>query len=161
MTPPSERPALGATAGGERPAGDSAEQRAAEVLIVERISAELAVRLAPRVFTLADRRRVTVDGASEDPAILVEAWAHQGKPKPAQKAKVVSDALKLIWIDQARYRGDARKILALADAAAAAHFTGRTWIAAALRDLRVEVCVVELPEDVRAALRAAQLRQRR
>lgn len=37
-------------------------------------------------------------------------------------------------------------------------FLGRSWYAGALRTLRVEVVVVELGEDVRAGIRAAQAR---
>ncbi len=141
--------------------GDSAEQRAAERLIVAAVAEALAVSLTPRRFALQPRSWVTVDGASDDPAVLVEAWAHQGPPKAAQKAKVIADALKLLWLDRTQFAGRARKILALADAAAAAHFQGRAWIAAALRDLDIEVRVVTLPETVRAALRQAQQRQSR
>lgn len=105
--------------------------------------------------------RVTVDGVADDPPILVEAWAHQGPPKSAQKAKVVTDALKLLWVDRALFAGEARKILALTDTAAADHFQGRSWMAAAFRDLGIEVRVVSLPDAVREKIRRAQERQRR
>ena len=38
-----------------------------------------------------------MDGGTDDPEnpLLVEAWAHQGPPKPAQRAKVLTDAFKL------------------------------------------------------------------
>ncbi len=35
---------------------------------------------------------LTVDGLSWDPPVLMEAWAHIGAPKSAQKAKVMLDA---------------------------------------------------------------------
>jgi hypothetical protein len=142
-------------------AGDSAEQRAAELLIVAAVANALDISLTPQRFALQPGSWVTVDGAADVPPVLVEAWAHQGPPKPAQKAKVIADALKLIWLDRTQFGGRARKILALADDAAAAHFQGRAWIAAALRDLDIEVRVVTLPDAVREGLRQAQKRQSR
>lgn len=141
------------------PPGDSVEQRDAEALIVAGLSAELGLSLTPRSFALPDRVRVTIDGVADAPTLLVEAWAHQGPPKSAQKAKVVTDALKLLWVDRVLFGGEARKILALADPAAAGHFQGRSWMAAAFRDLGVEVRVVTLPAAVRERIRRAQQRQ--
>jgi hypothetical protein len=138
---------------------DSAEQRDAEALILAGLADELGLALTPRSFALAQGVRVTVDGVADDPPILVEAWAHQGPPKSAQKAKVVTDALKLLWVDRTLFAGEARKILALADIAAAGHFQGRSWMAAAFRDLGIEVKVVSLPDAVRETIRRAQERQ--
>lgn len=140
-------------------AGDSTEQRGAEALILAAVAAQLRVELVRGQLTVHEGIRVDVDGLSHDPPVLVEAWAHQGPPKPAQKAKVMTDALKLLWIERRLFPGGTRKVLALADASAASHFTGRTWMAAALRDLGIEVVVVELPADVRAGILAAQVRQ--
>ncbi len=141
------------------PPGDSAEQRDAEALIVAGLSAELRVSLTPRSFALPDGVRLTIDGVADAPTILVEALAHQGPPKSAQKAKVVTDALKLLWVDRVLFGGEARKILALSDTAAAGHFQGRSWMAAAFRDLGIEVRVVSLPDAVREKIRRAQERQ--
>jgi hypothetical protein len=52
------------------------------------------------------------------------------------------------------------RILA-ADEQAAQWFKGRTWMAEALRTMGVEVVVVELPDDIRASVRTAQVRQYR
>jgi hypothetical protein len=149
--PPPSRVAL--------PDDDSAEQRGAEALILSAVSAQLGIELVPGRLTVDDSIRVDVDGLSHDPPVLVEAWAHQGPPKPAQKAKVMADAFKLVWIERRLFPRGARKIVAFADPSAAGHFTGRTWMAAALRELGIEVLVVELPADIRAGIRAAQARQ--
>lgn len=71
----------------------------------------------------------------------------------------MTDALKLVWADSVFFEDRARKVLVLADDAAAAHFRGRSWMAAALTQLGVEVRVVALPEDVRTKIRDAQRRQ--
>jgi hypothetical protein len=119
------------------PDGDSAEQRGAEALILSAVSAQLGIELVPGRLTVDDSIRVDVDGLSHDPPVLVEAWAHQGPPKPAQKAKVMADAFKLVWIERRLFPRGARKIVAFADPSAAGHFTGRTWMAAALRELGI------------------------
>ena len=71
----------------------------------------------------------------------------------------MTDAFKLVWVERRLFPAGARKIVALADPSAAGHFTGRTWMAAALREFGIEVLVVELSSDVRAGIRAAQVRQ--
>jgi hypothetical protein len=142
-------------------AGDSAEQREAEVVILAELARQIGIPLAPRKFPLEAGVIVTVDGASQHPPVLVEIWAHQGPPKPAQKAKVIADAFKLLWLDLSFFDKRARKILALSDDAAAGHFRGHTWVALALRDLGIEVIVVQLPDTMKAQIRRAQGRQSR
>lgn len=139
-------------------AGDSAVQRAAEVVMLAILGRELGAELRGRRFVAASGASAEVDGVSEGPRILVEAWAHQGPPKSAQKAKVLTDAFKLVWLEQ-HFLPGARKILLFSDPAAARHFQGRTWAAAAIADFAIELRVVELPAEQRAAIRAAQVRQ--
>ena len=141
-------------------AGDSAEQRAAEGEMLRILARQLGVTLKARRFPAKDGARAEVDGVSDHPPVLVEAWAHQGPPKSAQKAKVLTDAFKLVWLER-RFLPGARKILLFSDAAAARHFQGRTWAAAAIADSGIELIVVDLPDDRRAAILAAQARQYR
>lgn len=143
-----------------RPPGSSAEQRGAERVMLDLLGRELGLTLAPTVIRLATGEKVEVDGADEGHTVLVECWAHQGPPKPAQKAKVVTDAFKLSWVGTALHPG-ARKILCLSDPAAAASFLphARSWQARAFQDLGIEVWVVTLPTSVRARILAAQRRQ--
>jgi hypothetical protein len=56
-------------------------------------------------------------------------------------------------------RDGARRIIAFGDPEAAACVTGKSWLAEALTTWEVEVLVVELDEEDRAGLRAAQARQ--
>jgi hypothetical protein len=108
---------------------------------------------------LDDGIRVEVDGADEDLSILVEAWAHQGPPKVAQKHKVLADAFKMLHV-AATLPVSPRLVLCLSDPDAARHFTtARSWAAHALRAFAIDVVVVELPADIRAAVRVAQQRQ--
>jgi hypothetical protein len=52
-----------------------------------------------------------------------------------------------------------RKLLAFADADAARPFQGRSWMGEALRLMGIEVIVVDIPDEIRAGVRAAQIRQ--
>lgn len=141
--------------------GDSRVQRDAEHVILAALSRALSVALAPRRVHLPDGAYVDVDGASDEPPILVEVWAHQGALKVAQKHKVLTDAFKLLYAAEQLGQGH-RRILRLCDPLAAAPFTNaRTWYAAALRVHRIEVIVVDLPAPWPDLIRHAQTRQYR
>jgi len=139
--------------------GDSSVQREAEILLIDALGRELGVGLSKNRRKTVHGSVVEFDGLSVDPPILVEAWAHQGKPLSAQKYKVMTEALKLVWAESTFFPDGARKILVLADDAAAAHFRGTSWMAAALLHLGIEVRVVTLPDEIRERIRLAQVRQ--
>ncbi|WP_370971235.1 hypothetical protein [Amycolatopsis sp. cg9] len=140
--------------------GSSAEQRAAELLMIERVADEVGVELRRQSITSAGVR-VEVDGADDARTVLVEAWAHQGPPKSAQRHKVLADAFKLSWI-ASTLPAHPRLILCFSDEAAAKPFlTGRSWVVEALRAQGIEVFIAELSPEVRAGIVAAQRRQYR
>jgi hypothetical protein len=142
------------------PAGDSGVQREAEAVMLDALSQVLRVPLVPERVHLPDGTWVDVDGVSHDPPVLVEAWAHQGEPKSAQRNKVLSDALKLVHVAKI-LGGKHRRVLCFSDSDAARPFVGRSWYAAALRDQGVEVHVVALPGRWRTRILEAQRRQYR
>jgi hypothetical protein len=145
-----------------RPPGSSTEQREAERVMLDLLAAKVGVTFEPARLTVPAGSRVEIDGADAARTILVECWAHQGKPKTAQRHKVLADALKLTWIASTIYPRP-RLILCMSDPLAAAPFlpTSRAWAARALQDLGITVVVVELPEGVRKGIQAAQERQYR
>jgi hypothetical protein len=129
--------------------------------MLELLSERLGVVLRPRRILLDHGIRVEVDGADDELTVLVEAWAHQGPPKAAQKHKVLADVLKLLHVAATRPVAP-RLVLCLCDPEAAHHFTNaRSWAAHALRNFAIEVSVVELPAETKAAVLAAQQRQYR
>jgi len=140
--------------------GDSLEQQEAEDLTIGLLGENLGVTLSKKRFELPAGGWLEIDGYCESPRILCEAWAHQGKPKPAQKNKVMADALKLLYVSSLE-SGPARRILAFADKNAASHFQGRSWMAQALRAHGIEIHVVTLPGETRERIRTAQERQYR
>ncbi len=100
-------------------AGDSREQRYAERVMLELLGERYGVVLNPRRIVLEDGIRVEVDGADDKLTVLVEAWAHQGPPKAAQKHKVLADVLKLLHVG-ATVPVTPRLVLCLCDPEAAA-----------------------------------------
>jgi hypothetical protein len=141
------------------PPGDSREQRAAEVLMIAALAAELGLELTPRRLELSDGVRVELDGATEDLSVLVEAWAHQGIVKSAQRNKILTDAFKLAFVARTLDH-PTRLILLLSDDEAARRFRSG-WGAAALAEFEVEIIVVELGPEVRQRIRDAQAKQYR
>ncbi|WP_188701046.1 hypothetical protein [Microbacterium nanhaiense] len=99
-------------------ASDSTEQRLAEVPIIAAVSGMLGIPLASARIPI-DGVRVEIDGASEDRSVLVEAYAHIGTVKGAQRHKVANDAFKLAWAGQ-KLRSQ-RLIIAVAGEDAAAY----------------------------------------
>ncbi|MGH7608578.1 MAG: hypothetical protein ACREOD_01345 [Candidatus Dormibacteria bacterium] len=140
------------------PPGDSSAQRLAESEILAALGVRLGVPLSPRRITLASGAYVEIDGVSDDPEILCEAWAHQGAPKAAQRDKVLADAFKLAFLRRVRSPG-ARLVLCFVDALAVKPFIGSSWYADALRDLHIQVECVDLPDEVRELIRQAQTAQ--
>jgi hypothetical protein len=136
---------------------DSGEQSAAEPLILAVVEKALGVPLQRRSLTLENGARVDVDGVAVDGSVFVEIYAHQGSLNGGNKRKVATDALKLIAIGH-EHPGS-NLVLAFADPEVVSWATGRSWLAAALRTSKIRVLAVELDEDVRAGLRAAQVRQ--
>ncbi len=145
----------------EVPPGDSTVQQHAEAVLLAALAERLGVRLAPRRLHLPDGSYVDVDGVRLDPPVLVEAWAHKGPPKGAQRNKVLPDALKLAHVAGVLTDLPWRKILLFSDHDAARPFTSGSWYAGALRTLNIEVEVVTLEPALRASILDAQKRQYR
>jgi hypothetical protein len=144
----------------EVPAGDSQVQRDAETEVVTLLSAKIGVGLAPASIRLSDKTQVEVDAVSEHPPVMAEIWAHQGPPKSAQKNKVLTDALKLTYVEAARDVAY-RKILCFTDEAARRPFLGDSWYASALRHYGIELLVVDIEPELRDKIIEAQKRQYR
>jgi hypothetical protein len=138
----------------------AASKKAAEGVAMKLLGERLGVHLAPRRVPLEGGGRLELDGACENPPILVEAWAHQGAPKAAQKAKIMTDAMRLLLASRT-LRTEPKLILLLTDRESGSALMGRSWMAQALRELAIGVEVVELPEEVKEAVLRAQTRQYR
>jgi hypothetical protein len=141
------------------PAGDSAEQREAENAIIRALSLKLKVNLLPKRIELKPAGWLMVDGFCEDPLIACEAWAHIGPPKAAQLAKVMKDALKLLYVK--KLLGPTRLILAFADRDAARPFQTNSWVSKCLSEHDIEIAVLSIPTVMQMRIIQAQKRQYR
>jgi hypothetical protein len=141
-----------------RPAGDSIEQQIAEPLLIAALGEKLGVNLVKRRFHLPVGGFLEIDGMCESPLVLCEAWTHLGKPKSAQKNKVMADAAKLMFA-ATLCSESARMILLFADERAASHFKSRSWMAQLLKTNGVEIHVADLPDQIRRDILVAQKRQ--
>jgi len=133
---------------------DSLIQREAESLIRHKVAAVIGRQLEPATVSLDTGASVQVDGVAADESVLVEIFAHHGKLKPGQQKKVALDAFKLVTLG--RSRPDAQLVLAFADDDAAAYALGKGWLSEALTSWGVEVVVIDLDEEAREKIRAAQ-----
>lgn len=120
---------------------------------------------SPFVLWTAQGARMEFDaGYDKTPggqALLLEAWAHQGPPKAAQKKKIVADALKLTF-GATLMPGSTRLVLLFCDPEAVAPLIStRAWSAGAFTAFNIEIVVVDLPEDERERICLAQARQYR
>jgi len=138
---------------------DSSEQRDAEVDLITGLSKELGVPLQKRELDLTTCA-IQIDGYSENPPIMCEAWAHRGKPKGGQPHKVLTDAFKLLFADTVLGKKH-RKILVFADEAARKPFVEHGWQAQCLEHFGFETYVVSLPKEQLERIKKAQERQRR
>ena len=139
-------------------ASDSSVQTRAEAVIRDLLAQELGVTLEPTPLKLECGPTVKVDAAAPDNTVIAEIFARQGQLKGGQQKKVAIDALKLITLR--RVHQDARLILAFADEAASRYATAGGWVAQALREWNVEVKVLEIPDELRAEILAAQSTQK-
>jgi len=142
-------------------AGSSHEQRNAERVMLDLLGDRLGTALNPRRLIHESGAYVVVDGASPDLRFLVECWAHRGTAKVAQTYKLVNDAMKLAWIAKSLEAQPERLILCVSDELAVAHLRGKSWQGAAIKDLGVDIEVVDIPGELIETILAAQKRQYR
>jgi hypothetical protein len=135
---------------------DSKVQVAAEAPVLAALGKSLGLALEQKAAIVLGGEEVRPDGVDADRTVFVEVFARIGKMKPGQRHKVSTDALKLLAIREAYPQ--ARLILAFVDDAAAASVSG--WRAATLAANGIEIRTVDLDPAGRAAIEAAQARQK-
>jgi hypothetical protein len=128
----------------------------AEAPILTALGENLGRPLRQGVVILIDDVEVKPDGVDDQRSIFVEVFAHVGKLKGGQRHKPSTDVLKLILIRDVYPQ--ARLILAFADETAAKSIAG--WKAKALKNHGIEIVVVDVGEEERAKIEAAQVEQR-
>ena len=143
-------------------AGDSSEQQNAEKWLLDELSEKRGIKLIKKRFDLEGARQIELDGFCESPLILCEAWSHIGRPVGCQKDKVMTDALKLIFVNKHFYEGEGECILLFGDPGAAALFKhDENWRSQCLQEYDIKVEVIKFTEDREAKIQKAQEGQKR
>lgn len=141
---------------------DSAAWVQAEGFMIEWLRRERGIELEQnRRMTLPNGVVVAVDGVSDDPPILCEAYGRLGYVAGTTLAKACQDAFKMVWIRD-NFLPGARVILLIANCDLERSLTaGKGWRAAMLRSCDVEVIRADLSEDELRGLEAAAIRARK
>jgi hypothetical protein len=127
--------------------------------IIAALNRQLGIALSPRPcwIRLTTGAYVEVDAATADEKVVAEAYARQGRLKGAQPKKIAQDILKLALLKREAGREETQTIIALASVEALDSISG--WLRDAAHAFEVELRVVEIPDELRAKIRAAQARQ--
>lgn len=148
----------------KRAASCSDAQQLAEHLMVSEFSRQLGRELGRATIPIG-KNKVTVDGFHRDDnrVTLVEAWAHIGKAKSAQRNKVLGDMLKLAFVSSVLRKSyptiNVESHLIFADVSAASVVTGDGWAALAANEFGIAMQVIALPKEVISTIKEAQRRQ--
>ncbi len=148
----------------KRKASCSDVQQLAERLMVNEFSDQLGRELEKASIPIG-KAKVTVDGFHRDDnrVTLVEAWAHVGKAKSAQRNKVLADMLKLALVTSALRRSypslKVESYLVFADSRAANVVNGKGWASLAAKEFGIATQVIALSADVIEIIKEAQRRQ--
>jgi len=138
----------------------SNEQQAAGIALVNALSDHLGIPLESKVLELGGHCIIQIDGYSDEPPVICEAWAHIGKPKGSQPDKVMADAFKLLFCEKHLCK-KFRKILLFSDEVVRQYFSGKKWQAECLREHNIEVIALRLPVALLNKIEKAQERQYR
>lgn len=148
----------------KRIASCSDVQQLAEQLMVSEFSRQLGRELGKATIPIG-KAKVTVDGFHKDDnrVTLVEAWAHVGKAKAAQRNKVLGDMLKLALVTSALRRSypslKVESYLVFADSTAANVVNGKSWASLAAKEFGIATQVIALSNDVINTIKEAQRKQ--
>ena len=148
----------------KRTASCSDVQQLAEQLMVSEFSRQLGKEFGKATIPIG-KAKVTVDGfhKSGNGVTLVEAWAHVGKAKAAQRNKVLSDMLKLALVTSVLRRSyptlNMESYLVFADSTAAKVVNGKGWASLAAKEFGVATRVIALSNDVIDTIKVAQRKQ--
>ena len=142
------------------PPSSSSEQKEGGKALISALSSSLEVPLKEKRLKLGDACIVEVDGYSNEPPILCEAWVHYGTPRGSQFDKTMTDAFKLLFVEKRKGKVY-KKILLFCDEDAQKPFTGASWQAQCLRDYGIGTEVNPLPKELELRVKRAQERQYR
>jgi len=137
---------------------DSSDQLDAEIELIQKVAVRLGCFLKNKALSVGSKQPLQIDGYSESPRVLCEAYARIGVLKPAQSQKVSADILKMLFVEK-KLGGQWKKVLAFADEITAKPFLSGSWHAKVVDLFGIEVMVVSLEPETRKNILEAQRRQ--
>lgn len=141
---------------------NSIEQCEAEDYIFPLVEKLLSVKLEKnRQILLADNAFTYIqpDFYSEEHCIVGEIFAHIGKPKKAQYNKISNDVLKMLLLEKVHNKSY-RKIIVICDEIEEKALKGKSVLAESIRQFGIEIVRIDISEELREKLIAAQERQK-
>lgn len=135
----------------------SAVQNRAEGLILDALSRSRGWDLRQDTV-LPNCPEVRPDGVDLDNRVICEVYARIGKLPPGPQRKLAKDILKLKRMNR-KAGGDFTLVMAFASNQAAAYLRNSGWVADEVRHFGIEVVVIDLPQEEREKILAAQSRQ--
>lgn len=137
---------------------DSKAQQDAEIEIVQKVGLKLGCYLKKKSIPVRSKQPIQIDGFSESPRVLCEAYARIGELKPAQAQKASADVLKLLFVEK-QLGGHWKKVLAFSDEKTAKPFLSGSWHSRVVQEFGIEVIIVSLEQETRKLVLEAQKRQ--
>ncbi|MFH0833943.1 MAG: hypothetical protein V2A63_00960 [Patescibacteria group bacterium] len=104
--------------------------------------------------------RVEIDGQSLRSSILVEVYSHVGKLSSSQIKKVLTDVLKMLFVEDSLGKKFRKKILFLDEEARNSFLGNKSWRANTFKVFGIETEVINIPK-IRELVLVAQERQGR
>lgn len=138
---------------------DSSAQRAAEVDMLQRLSAQEGAHLTPGRFPLPGGSWLEIDGIDDSQQWFVEVFARMGGLKGAQLKKVATDVLKLVLIQEESSRQGISPRLTLAFASEEARHSIRGWLLEAIHSHGIETRLVSPADEIVERVTVAQSHQ--
>lgn len=139
---------------------DSLEQRTAEDLVRDWLSAELKAPLSHGAVTLQNSNcSVQIDGYNEEAKVACEIYCRVGALKGSQPDKIASDILKLMLVEKDK-GGTWTKIICFVDEEAANVLNKKSWLSEIARQTGVQCRIAPIEEAAKQKILAAQGRQK-
>lgn len=137
---------------------NSAAQQEIEEIVLKKLNGEAELKLKPKTIDLTDNTKVEVDGFDEEEKTICEIFTHVGALKSGQSRKVASDFLKMLLVEKT-LGYELEKYFCFTDEKASAHVTGNSWLALAAKNFKINIKVIELPEERKKSIESVQIKQ--
>jgi len=143
----------------------STDQLITESELISLLSVRLGIPLLPKAVQL-DGCEIRLDGYYEDEnrVVVVEAYSRVNELKSGQKRKIMSDILKLAFLQATFDPTPSKKLekyLLFANRNSATFLEGKSWAATARRGFGIEIHVIDLSDESVDRLKAARRRQQK